>query len=227
MNRNFSTVCAVFLSLTLIFIVIYELIPIRTIDSFADTEKVVYLTFDDGPSDRVTPKILDILKEEDVKATFFVIGCNAEIRPYLLKRQVEEGHAIGVHSYSHIYKEIYASPEKLLDDIDKCNDVIEAATGFRSNIYRFPGGSHKLDKSLIDAVVGQGFKFYDWNVSTRDAELFQPSADDLFRSTVAASKDKSEIILLGHDSTDRLTTVYALKSIIKFYKDRDYTFATL
>lgn len=193
--------------------------------SYADKEKCcVYLTFDDGPSDRVTPKILDIMKEEGVKATFFIVGKSAERRKYLIARAYDEGHTIGVHSYSHDYKNIYASPAALLRDIEKCNDLIEEITGARSFIYRFPGGSYGISGKLVNAVTQAGYRYVDWNASVRDAELPGASPKTLLNAAKSTSADKKNIVLLCHDSTDKLSTASALKDIISFYKENGYEF---
>ena len=117
-------------------------------DEGAD-QKTVYLTFDDGPSDKVTPKILDVLKSENVKATFFIIGNQAVSRKNILKREFDEGHTIAVHSYTHRYGEIYASEQSLLNDIDKCNEIIKSVTGEYSSVYRFPAEVSGFRKSLF------------------------------------------------------------------------------
>ena len=176
MNRNFTAICAAFL-MCAILIVFYGSAAIsKSTSAFAETESqnAIYLTFDDGPSDKVTPKILDVLKEENVKATFFIVGKNAKTRKYLLRREADEGHTVAVHSYSHDYKDIYSSADKLLEDIDRCNEVIKSALGRTSDIYRFPGGSFNLSKNLIDSVFRHGMKYIDCNASTRDAELYSP-----------------------------------------------------
>jgi len=138
----------------------------------SDEEKSIYLTFDDGPSDRVTPKILDVLKEEGVKATFFIVGKSAETRRYIVKREYEEGHCVAVHSYSHEYGDIYSSPKELMSDIDKCNKLIYEVTGEYSTVYRFPGGSFTVGENFIAEVISKGMRYVDWNASTRDAEIY-------------------------------------------------------
>ena len=136
----------------------------------ADETRCVYLTFDDGPSDRVTPRILDTLEREQVKATFFIVGRSAESRRYIIEREHGDGHSVAPHSYTHDYKRIYASPAALLADIEKCNRLIEHITGRRSNIYRFPGGSFGLSEQLVSAVTGAGYRYVDWNASCGDAD---------------------------------------------------------
>lgn len=228
-NRNFTAICAALLMCA--FLIVFYVSPkiAKSTVAFADhtSKKVVYLTFDDGPSDRVTPRILDILKEEQVKATFFIVGKNAETRKYLVKREIDEGHSVGVHSYSHIYKEIYSSAESLLKDIDKCNEVIKEVSGKRTSLYRFPGGSYGLSTSLIDAVTEHGMKYFDWNASTRDAELFQATPDQLYKAAVSTQKDDENIILLSHDTTNKTATIDALKLIISHYKALGYAFSAL
>lgn len=191
-----------------------------------DAPKIVYLTFDDGPSDRVTPTILDILDEENVKATFFIIGKNAERRDYLIKREHLSGHTVAVHSYTHEYGKIYSSPENLLKDIDKCNEVIKSITGEYSTLYRFPGGSYGLDGELIKSVCSHGMRYVDWNASCRDAEIWNATPEELFKAAKNTSSDQNSIVLLAHDSTSKSTTAKALKDIICYYKSQGYVFDT-
>lgn len=193
---------------------------------YAEEKCSVYLTFDDGPSDRVTPKILDTLKEESVKATFFIVGRSAEGRKPILKRIHDEGHAIGVHSYSHDYKNIYASPSSLIADIEKCNDIIENITGKRSCIYRFPGGSFGIKSELIEAVTNAGYRYVDWNASVRDAEIADATAGELFEAAKSSSSGRKKVVLLCHDSTTKSATAEALKDIIHYYRDAGYDFKT-
>lgn len=225
MKRNYSAICAVFLMLAVVIAIVAGIAPPKTTLTFADgSEKIIYLTFDDGPSDRVTPKILDVLKEENVKATFFIVGKNAVLRKEILRRAVREGHTLGVHSYSHIYNEIYASADSLLEDIDRCNDVIKEITGAPATVYRFPGGSFFLSEPLKAAVVGRGMRYVDWNASLNDAELQDPTPDCLFDTAVATSANKNKVILLAHDATDKTATAEALKKVILYFKQRGYKF---
>lgn len=193
--------------------------------SFAETEeKCIYLTFDDGPSDRVTPKILDILKEENVKATFFIVGKQAEKRKYLIKREYDEGHCVAVHSDSHIYKDIYSSPQALIKDIDECNNLIEEVTGERSKIYRFPGGSFTVGADFIAHVRAHGLTYVDWNASTRDAELYNPTPADLLKAAIQTPAYPKRIVMLMHDTTDKTVVADALRDVIRYYKNKGYVF---
>ena len=136
--------------------------------------KAIYLTFDDGPTDSVTPKVLDVLEKESVHATFFVIGKQISGREEILRRIAAQGHSVGVHSYSHCYKEIYADAKALLKDIAECRSAIrKVLRRYDKMIYRFPGGSF-MRPDLRDAVTGAGYNYYDWNASAGDAKEILP-----------------------------------------------------
>ncbi len=231
MNRKVAAMCAVFMLFLASMTLVFGSFGQDVVSTFAESNdenieiKTVYLTFDDGPSDRVTPKILDILDKENIKATFFIIGKQAETRQNIVKREHDSGHTVAVHSYTHEYKKIYSSADALIKDIDHCNDVIFDITGERSCIYRFPGGSFGLSSTLVKAVTEHGMRYIDWNASVRDAEIWQPTAYQLYHSAIATSADANNIVLLAHDSTTKTTTAEALPDIIKYYKDKGYTFA--
>lgn len=230
MNRKYFAAAAFILAVALTAMWIYSGIgKPQSVFSFADetyAAGTVYLTFDDGPSDRVTPKILDVLDEENVKATFFIIGQQAETRDYLIKREFESGHTVAVHSYTHKYGEIYRSPESLIADIDRCNAVIESITGKKSSIYRFPGGSYGISGELIAAVTAHGMRYVDWNASTRDAEPGMTDADLLYNAAVNSSSGSNNIVLLSHDSTKKSATPAAIKRLIHYYRDMGFKFGT-
>lgn len=226
MNRKHKLIYAMLLVIAFVAAQIYT-VCFKCVDCFSFTqaeEKSIYLTFDDGPSDRVTPKILDVLKEENVKATFFIVGKQAHKRRYLIKREYDEGHCVAVHSYSHIYKDIYSSPQALIKDIDKCNDLIEEVTGERSKIYRFPGGSFTVGADFLANVRANGFTYVDWNASTRDAELNNPTPADLFKYAIQTPVYPQRIVMLSHDTTDKSVVAEALREIIRYYKNKGYTF---
>lgn len=228
MNRNFTAFCAAMFASALIIAFCGGFWLKNSTFALAETSsheaKSVYLTFDDGPSDKVTPKILDVLKEENVKATFFIIGRQAQTRKNILKRAVDEGHTLGVHSYSHEYNKIYSSPQSLLKDIDECNEVIKSVTGNYSDIYRFPGGSYGLSNELISTVTSHGMRYVDWNASMRDAEICDATPQQLYSAAISTVANPERIVLLAHDSTTKSTTVEALQKIIRHFKDKGYTF---
>lgn len=189
-------------------------------------ERVIYLTFDDGPTDSTTPKALDILREFGVKATFFVIGRQIRGREEILRRTAAEGHAIGIHTYTHDYAAIYRSREALLEDIGRCRDAIRAALpGYDRNIYRFPGGSF-LCPELRDAVRKAGYRYYDWNASAGDAEG-NYSAEQLFENAVRSAQNKDPVLLLLHDGVGYRQTLRALPKIIGYFQNEGYRFKTL
>ena len=189
--------------------------------------KTVYLTFDDGPSER-TPEILDILDKEGIKATFFIIGKEGDGEKDLLKRMSEEGHAIGIHTYSHIYSSIYSSVENYMDDFNKTFQLIYDTTGVKPEIFRFPGGSinrysAQNYEEIIAEMMRRGFTYYDWNASSGDANSIA-TANSVYNNTVQSSEGKDRIILLMHDSIGKSDVVAALPNIIEYYKAKGYKF---
>lgn len=179
----------------------------------------VYLTFDDGPS-AYTDEILDILKEYDVKATFFVVGKEGEKYEALYKRIVEEGHTLGMHSYSHKYSEIYASKENFAEDFVRLRDYLYDITGVESRFYRFPGGSSntvsKIDMSnFIEYLGEQDVIYFDWNVSSGDASSGGVSVEQIIDNCVENVESFNNVVILMHDSQEKRTTVEALPSVIE------------
>ncbi len=179
----------------------------------------VYLTFDDGPSDN-TDAILEILNEYNVKATFFVVGKEDQESRDRMKRIVDEGHTIGMHSYAHKYSEIYSSLENFSTDVEKMQNLIEDATGVRCMIYRFPGSSSNMISNTdmtdyIRYLNEQGIAYYDWNVSSGDSTSQVYTADELVENVMNdVVKYKTSVVLL-HDSEGKETTVEALSSLIE------------
>lgn len=224
MNRKHTVIYAMLLVIAFVAAQIYSVCQNCVNCNALAENKCIYLTFDDGPSDRVTPKILDVLKDEDVKATFFIVGKHAQTRKYLIRREYDEGHCVAVHSYSHVYKDIYSSPQSLISDIDACNDIIEEVTGERSKIYRFPGGSFTVSAEMIAEVRRNGLTYVDWNASTCDAELYRPTVADLIKAAKDTPANRDHIVLLSHDTTDKTVTAQALKEIIRYYKSKGYEF---
>ena len=190
---------------------------------------MVYLTFDDGPSPR-TGEILDILKKHDVKATFFVIKNKDEYIPYM-KRAAEEGHSIGVHSYTHKYKEIYASIDAYLADFTRCYDYIYRNTGYSATIYRFPGGSvnnhnRPTRKEIAAEMSRRGYIYFDWNVESGDSAS-GISRNTIYNNVIDGCKGKKRAVIIMHDSTGKNSTVQALDDIITTLKADGWQFAPL
>lgn len=177
----------------------------------------VYLTFDDGPSEN-TDKILDILDEYGVKATFFVVGKEGYTEEY--QRIVEKGHSLGMHSFSHIYREIYQSVDAYGEDLNKLQNFLYEVTGEVCKIARFPGGSSnnasKVDmQELIAYLTEQGITYYDWNVSSGDASSSFVSASQIENNVLNNVWNYDSVMILMHDSSAKDSTVEALPNIIE------------
>ena len=196
----------------------------------ADTKKV-YLTFDDGPSKTVTIPILDILKQENVKATFFVLGSRVELYPDIVKREYEENHYIASHGYSHVYSQIYASPQSVVDEYNKSVIAIRNAIGqpeYEPHLFRFPGGYPGGKYFAIKQEAGQileqnGVLHVDWNALTSDAAGAKTTEE--FLSELARTVGtKQNVVVLMHDAGNKKATAEALPQIIAFFRDRGYEF---
>ena len=195
-------------------------------------DKTIFLTFDDGPSDR-TLEVLDILREKGVKATFFVTGnCPAKGKS-IMKKIVDEGHTIGVHTYTHAFKKIYASVNAFLDDFNKIYNLIYDATGVKPTIFRFPGGSKNgfnkgNYRELIAEMTRRGFDYFDWNLSAGDAvsRTLTPTSRCI-RNVLNASKNYRHGVVLMHDARPKTTTVEALPVIIDGLKSQGFSFDKL
>ncbi len=191
--------------------------------------KVVYLTFDDGPSSKVTGQILDILKEKNVKATFFVIGKNVASQPEVLKRTFAEGHQIANHGYSHNYKLIYSNTTEFEKDINMGHDAIKniLGEGYVNNVYRFPGGSFGNKANFKEKLVEMDYVYFDWNVLNGDAEGNNLTDEYLVKRFNETSKGYHVIISLMHDTDAKSNTVRTLPGIIDKLIEEGYTFKTL
>ena len=193
---------------------------------------VMYLTFDDGPSPR-TKEILDILQEKDVKATFFVIGSEGEANQRLLKRIVEEGHTLGMHTYSHNYTKVYTSVESYLADMYMIFSQIKETTGVTPTLFRFPGGSINgynsgIYQEIIAEMLRRGFVPFDWNISSRDAASTKPlPADAMVQYVVTDAQNASYGIVLMHDSAAKYTTVQALGPMIDQLREMGFELKAL
>ena len=190
--------------------------------------KIIYLTFDDGPSG-YTYRLLNVLAKYNVKATFFVVDKGD---PNALKRICEEGHSIGIHSTSHDYYEIYASEEAYFNDLYNMQSIIENATGYKTTLMRFPGGSSNsvskynpgIMTRLTQAVVEEGFQYFDWNVDSRDAGG-ATTADEVFNNVINGVSGRRVSVVLQHDIF--AYSVDAVERIIQWGLDNGYTFLPL
>jgi peptidoglycan/xylan/chitin deacetylase (PgdA/CDA1 family) len=189
----------------------------------------IFLTFDDGPSNSTTGRLLDILKKYNVKATFFVTGNGSDD---LIKREYAEGHSIGLHTYSHSYKTVYASEEAFFNDLNKVDQRVYNAIGIHTKITRFPGGASntvsKFNPGIMTRLAKQlkdkGYKYWDWNISSGDAgDTKDP--DKIFENvTSQVSRDKRNIVLM-HDIHEY--TVNTIERIIIWAKENNYEFCRI
>lgn len=183
----------------------------------------VYLTFDDGPSSN-TVQILDILKENDVKATFFVIGREDEASKALYQRIVDEGHTLAMHSFTHKYSTLYSSMEAFEEDFSRIQNYLYEVTGKESLFYRFPGGSsnhvsNENMKEFISFLNRRQITYFDWNVSSGDATSQAYAPEELIENVMEDVKKYKTSVVLMHDSVTKTSTVKALGPMIQELKN--------
>ncbi|QQE73047.1 DUF1343 domain-containing protein [Brevibacillus composti] len=206
-------------------------------------DKVAYLTFDDGPSP-ITGEILDILKQHQVKATFFVVGTSIPGHEDLLKRTISEGHEVGGHTYSHNYRTIYKDISAFFADLEKGNQLIERVTGIKPTVFRYPGGStntiskkyqnasvynqkHTVMGAIKAEAAKRGYIFVDWNVTNGDARSSKYTPESALANIKAQVKNQKEIVILMHDAATKEATAKSLPAVIQFLKDHGYRFETI
>ena len=190
----------------------------------------IYLTFDDGPS-ILTKQILDILNQEEVKATFFVVNVNE-----YTKVAFNTGHSIGLHSNTHNYSYIYKSKQNYFQDLESINNKVFNIIGIRSKIIRFPGGSSNtisrhynkgIMSELVNDVINRGYSYFDWNIDSNDAGRDINNRTNIYNNVINnLSHNKTNIVLM-HDSLGHDATVAALRDIIHYGKRNGYTFSAL
>lgn len=205
---------------------LYEDMTVRVPASYVREEGTVYLTFDDGPSVN-THSVLYYLDKYDIKATFFVVPQRTEESYALMKQIVDSGHSIGVHSATHDYETIYGSVEAYLKDFYDAWTMIYEATGVKTEIFRFPGGSKNdfnggTRDAIIEEMTRRGFRFYDWNVDSNDAG--DATWTEMFTSVPADIAQNYRSVVLFHDSAQRENTVYVLEDIITKLISNGYKF---
>lgn len=206
-----------------------------------DGKKIAYLTFDDGPSTEVTKQILETLKANNIKATFFVLGSNVEksnIHKELLKEMVMEGHAIGNHGYCHDYNILYpgrvANPTVLVNDMKKSEDVMKSVLGddFSTSVIRLPGGHMSWNTKALDPILKTyGYSYIDWNTLNGDAESNDRTVEQLVNRVKETIRDLAGnddvLVILMHDTNAKKTTAQSLQEIIDYLKSLGYEFRTL
>lgn len=197
--------------------------------------KHCYLTFDDGPTENITPQVLDILRRYNVKATFFEVGSLIDSNPDMARRVYEEGHLIANHSDTHNYDKLYASENSFITEITNCYEKIKSVTNGEEpfKLVRFPGGSydsgdHGSEKQIYKNTLSQnGFYYCDWNTLNGDAEGRTKNAEELLEYLKESMIGFNNIIVLMHDASTKQATVDALPSIIEYVASQGYTFHRL
>ena len=206
-----------------------ELYTERYEGEYEDSENTVYLTFDDGPS-VLTANLLYYLRQENVKATFFVVPERTELCYSMLKEISDAGHSIGIHSASHDYEKIYASVDAFLDDYNEAYQMIVEATGKAPEIYRFPGGSINDYNSdtrdeIIEEMDRRGFTYFDWNVDSNDWQGI--GWTELYTDTLKYAEELTTPVILFHNTGDRDNTILVIEDVIKALKNKGYKFGCL
>lgn len=196
---------------------------------YESSENTVYLTFDDGPS-VLTENLLYYLRQENVKATFFVVPERTEYCYSLLREISNAGHTIGIHSASHDYEKIYASVDAFLEDFNEAYEIVLEATGKAPDIYRFPGGSvndynEKTRDDIIAEMDRRGFTYFDWNVDSNDWQGYGWTT--LYTNVLKDAEEFSSPVILFHNTGDRDNTVLVIEDIIKALKNKGYKFGSL
>ncbi len=197
---------------------------------------IIYLTFDDGPSLSITPQILDILKSNNILATFFIVDYEyGSEKEELVKRAFEEGHTIALHGTSHQYSEIYSSLDALINNFETLQEKVFTSTSYRSYIIRFPGGSsNTVSKRYCTGIMTEAVKYFsttdfvyfDWNVDSQDAGGAY-SKKEVFENVTSAIKPNRSNIVLMHDSNGKKYTIEALQDIINWGIAEGYEFKAI
>lgn len=193
--------------------------------------KRVFLTFDDGPSKTVTPVILDVLKQENIKATFFLLGSRVDLNPDIVKREYDEGHFLASHGYSHVYSQLYSSPQSVLDEYNSCITSIRNAIGepeYNPHLFRFPGGYWggkyaKVKEQTLPLLEQNGILHIDWNALTSDSAGAKTTEQFIAELEKTVPKHNSVVVLM-HDAGNKTATAEALPTIIQYFRDRGFEF---
>lgn len=200
-----------------------------------DGRKIAYLTFDDGPSPGgSTEKILAILRDEGILATFFMPGYMAEASPDLVRRVYAEGHMVSNHSYSHKYDKIYASRESFISEVEKTDEILKNIIGgdYENTLFRFPGGSaggkyDEVKNEYRGLLAERGYRYIDWNALTGDSDGKKRTPSQLYDYFVKTAQGKEKLVVLMHDAPPGNGASEALPRVIKYLKDNGYEFSRL
>ena len=196
--------------------------------------KRVFLTFDDGPSETVTPKILEILDKYNIKATFFVLGCNVKSHPEIVKQAYEAGHYIANHGYSHKYSKIYESADTVLKEYNKTESAIREAledVTCSSHLFRFPGGAHggpyeEIKEKARKKLNEEGVAYLDWSALTYDA-AGADTKEEILCNLKETMNGWDNVVILMHDAPDKKVTYETLEDVIEYLQEKGYEFKNI
>ena len=196
--------------------------------------KRVFLTFDDGPSETVTPKILEILDKYNIKATFFVLGCNVKSHPEIVKQAYEAGHYIANHGYSHKYSKIYESADTVLQEYNKTESAIREAledVTYSSHLFRFPGGAHggpyeEIKEKARKELNEEGVAYLDWSALTYDA-AGADTKEEILCNLKETMNGWDNVVILMHDAPDKKVTYETLEDVIEYLQEKGYEFKNI
>ncbi len=200
---------------------------------YATNEKIAYITFDDGPSQNVTPQILNILDQYKIKATFFLLGRNVARYPNLVKQEYETGHYIANHGYSHEYNTIYTSAQTVLDEYTKTEQLIRTVIGqekYCSHLFRFPGGSggkkyRDVKTEAKQLLSDNDILYIDWNSLTNDS-VGKPTQESIMNNLISTVGTKNSVVILMHDAATKQLTADMLPQVLNYLIEQGYTFKT-
>jgi peptidoglycan-N-acetylglucosamine deacetylase len=184
------------------------------------SDKVVYLTFDDGPNSKYTPQILDALKKYNMKATFFMLNGNMNQNKTLVERAVKEGHVIGLHGVTHSMKKVYASRYSVLNEMNANNNTLNSILGYKTKLVRVPYGSKPhMKREQLTALESSGYRMWDWNIDSGDTKKACVPSNKIYSDTITEIKKHKTSVVLFHD---KKTTAEALPRILEFLKKNNY-----
>ncbi|MDF2558428.1 MAG: polysaccharide deacetylase [Bacillales bacterium] len=209
----------------------YPLLYAKSTPVIENQNRIVYLTFDDGPSP-VTVDVLEVLKSRGIKATFFVVGNQVELYPDILKRIADDGHAIGIHTNTHIYEEVYASLDSFLADYEQCFKKIKVVTDYPITVTRYPGGSNNIFNKEIreqtrEELKRRGFSYFDWNVSSGDSAPKGITSEQFVNNVIRGVRGKNVAVILTHDAMGRTVTAESIGTVIDEITKMGYQFGVL
>lgn len=212
--------------LVLLLLALCMALPAMACAEEAQPQRVVYLTFDDGPK-KDTPELLALLEELDVPATFFLVGLSVRAFPEYAKMIVDAGYTVGCHSMTHSYSRLKSGTDYVGRDLARFTELMRETVGedFSTDLYRFPGGSSSYASGTKTFVRDQGYAWFDWNVMTGDAQYTFKSDAEMLDYTLSQVKDKEVIILLMHEAKVRTRRI--LPELVAYFRENGYTFRAL